>query len=150
MNCQDFREKMFLYPEVDEEFFTHLRNCDECRREFEEFLEIEKKLKEKVNEEDEIVREWDRVYIKVINTLRYEKIKRQVYIFILLLLEVFIFSLVFIIGYRLVRFFIQNPSLFVLTLKSLFQIFSQFNFYLFVILLLVFIYQTTKLHGKYK
>lgn len=42
MNCEEFREKMFLYPEVAEDFFLHLQSCEECKKEFDKFLQIEK------------------------------------------------------------------------------------------------------------
>lgn len=148
MSCKDFREKMFLYPEVDEDFYLHLRECDECKKEFEEFLKIEERLKKKIFEE-EISREWGRVYSRVYNRLKYENVKRKVLIFLLLFLEIVLFSLISFLGYRVLKIFLQDFSLLALTLNSLIYILSQFNLYIFLLALLLFIYES-KLHGIHK
>ncbi len=148
MNCKDFREKMFLYSEVDEDFYLHLRECDDCRREFEEFLKVEERLEKKIFEE-EINREWVRVYRSVYNRLGYENIKRKAFIFLLLFLEIVLFSLISFLGGRVLKIFLQDFSLLTLTLNSLIYVLSQFNFYLFLLALLLFIYKS-RFHGIYK
>ncbi|ACK41407.1 MULTISPECIES: hypothetical protein [Dictyoglomus] len=148
MNCKEFREKMFLHEEIGEDFFLHLEECNECRREFEDFLRIEEKLKERVFEE-ESGKEWSRVYKSVYNRLMYEKIKRRVFIFLLVSLEIILLSLIFFFVYRVGRFFLQDFLLLSFMLNSLFQILFQVNFYLFLFTLLLFIYQNG-LHRKYK
>lgn len=151
MNCEEFKEKLFLYPEVDDDFFLHLSECERCKREFEFFLGVEERLKEDPLEE-EISEEWYSVYKEVYKNLRFESVKRKVIIFVLGLLEVLffiVFIIALILGYRVMRVFLSDWSLLVLTLKSVIQILSSLNFYLFVFLLLFLLYQYST-HKKLK
>lgn len=143
MNCEEFKEKMFLYPEVESDFFLHLDECEKCKKEFEFFLSIEERLKEDPLKE-EISKEWYSVYKEVYKKLRFESVKRKAIIFVLGFLEILFFVIsiiVLLLGYRVLRVFLSDWSLLVLTLKSIIQILSSLNLLLFVLLLIFLLYQ---------
>lgn len=150
MDCKEFKEKLFLYPEVENDFFLHLNECEECKKEFEFFLSIEENLKED-DLKEKISEEWFRIYKEVDRKLKFEALKRKIAIFVLGLLEVvlsILFMIALVLGYRVLRIFLSDFSLLVLTLKSVLQILSSLNFYLFVFLL-VFLFYQYSVHKKF-
>jgi hypothetical protein len=141
MNCEEFREKMFLYPEVDEDFFLHLQSCEECKKEFDKFLQIEKIIKDKIYEE-EIRKEWERISFDIFKRLRLEVIKRKILTIFLIFLEL-IFSFLFIfVVYRFLKVFSFDFSFISLVFKGFLALISQLNFYLFLLTLILFVFYT--------
>lgn len=134
MNCEEFKEKMFLYPEVEGDFLTHLEECESCKNDFEYFLSIEKRLREDPLR-DNIEKEWDEVYREVYSKLRFENIKRKIIILGLILSEVFLYFLVIFGGYKVLRLFLSDWSFLVLTLQGVFRILFSLNSYIFLFLL---------------
>lgn len=134
MNCEEFKEKMFLYPEVEGDFLLHLEECESCKNDFEYFLSIEKRLREDPLR-DNIEKEWDEVYREVYSKLRLENIKRKIIILGLLLSEVFLYFLVIFGGYKVLRLFLSDWSFLVLTLQGVFRILFSLNSYIFLFLL---------------
>jgi len=141
MNCEEFREKMFLYPEVDEDFFLHLQSCEECKKEFDKFLQIEKIIKDKICKE-EIRKEWERISFDILKRLRLELIKRKILIIFLIFLEL-IFSFLFIfVVYRFLKVFSFDFSFISLVFKGFLALISQLNYYLFLLTLILFVFYT--------
>jgi hypothetical protein len=141
MNCEEFREKMFLYPEVDEDFFLHLQSCEECKKEFDKFLQIEKIIKDKIYKE-EIRKEWERISFDILKRLRLELIKRKILIIFLIFLEL-IFSFLFIfVVYRFLKVFSFDFSFISLVFKGFLALISQLNYYLFLLTLILFVFYT--------
>jgi hypothetical protein len=141
MNCEEFREKMFLYPEVDEDFFLHLQSCEECKKEFDKFLQIEKIIKDKIYEE-EIRKEWERISFDIFKRLRLEVIKRKILTIFLIFLEL-IFSFLFIfVVYRFLKVFSFDFSFISLVFKGFLALISQLNSYLFLLTLILFVFYT--------
>jgi hypothetical protein len=141
MNCEEFREKMFLYPEVDEDFFLHLQSCEECKKEFDKFLQIEKIIKDKIYKE-EIRKEWERISYDIFKRLRLEVIKRKILTIFLIFLEL-IFSFLFIfVVYRFLKVFSFDFSFISLVFKGFLALISQLNSYLFLLTLILFVFYT--------
>jgi hypothetical protein len=141
MNCEEFREKMFLYPEVDEDFFLHLQSCEECKKEFDKFLQIEKIIKDKIYKE-EIRKEWERISYDILKRLRLEVIKRKILTIFLIFLEL-IFSFLFIfVVYRFLKVFSFDFSFISLVFKGFLALISQLNSYLFLLTLILFVFYT--------
>jgi hypothetical protein len=141
MNCEEFREKMFLYPEVDEDFFLHLQSCEECKKEFDKFLQIEKIIKDKIYKE-EIRKEWERISYDILKRLRLELIKRKILTIFLIFLEL-IFSFLFIfVVYRFLKVFSFDFSFISLVFKGFLALISQLNSYLFLLTLILFVFYT--------
>jgi len=141
MNCEEFREKMFLYPEVDEDFFLHLQSCEECKKEFDKFLQIEKIIKDKIYKE-EIRKEWERISFDILKRLRLELIKRKILTIFLIFLEL-IFSFLFIfVVYRFLKVFSFDFSFISLVFKGFLALISQLNSYLFLLTLILFVFYT--------
>lgn len=141
MNCEEFREKMFLYPEVDEDFFLHLQSCEECKKEFDKFLQIEKIIKDKIYKE-EIRKEWERISFDILKRLRLEVIKRKILTIFLIFLEL-IFSFLFIfVVYRFLKVFSFDFSFISLVFKGFLDLISQLNSYLFLLTLILFVFYT--------
>jgi hypothetical protein len=141
MNCEEFREKMFLYPEVDEDFFLHLQSCEECKKEFDKFLQIEKIIKDKIYEE-EIRKEWERISFDIFKRLRLEVIKRKILTIFLIFLEL-IFSFLFIfVVYIFLKVFSFDFSFISLVFKGFLALISQLNSYLFLLTLILFVFYT--------
>ncbi len=141
MNCEEFREKMFLYPEVDEDFFLHLQSCEECKKEFDKFLQMEKIIKDKIYKE-EIRKEWERISYDILKRLRLEVIKRKILTIFLIFLEL-IFSFLFIfVVYRFLKVFSFDFSFISLVFKGFLALISQLNSYLFLLTLILFVFYT--------
>jgi hypothetical protein len=141
MNFEEFREKMFLYPEVDEDFFLHLQSCEECKKEFDKFLQIEKIIKDKIYKE-EIRKEWERISFDIFKRLRLELIKRKILTIFLIFLEL-IFSFLFIfVVYRFLKVFSFDFSFISLVFKGCLALISQLNSYLFLLTLILFVFYT--------
>ncbi len=141
MNCEEFREKMFLYPDVDGDFFLHLQSCEECKKEFDKFLQVEKIISEKVYEAG-IREEWERVSLDILKRLRLEAVKRKILIIFLIFLELIFFFLFIFVIYRFLKVFSFNFSFIYLIFKGLLVLISQMNFYLFLLTLILFIFYT--------
>ncbi|HOP95177.1 MAG TPA: hypothetical protein PL130_05365 [Dictyoglomaceae bacterium] len=134
MNCKEFREKMFMYPDVEEEFFLHLNECEECKKEFSFYLNnVENKLSEKVLEK-EINKEWKDVHGEVLRKLEFEKRKRNILLFGLISLEVILASW---LSYIFIKFIFSDFSLFLLTVKGLLEIAFNYSYIIGIILLFI-------------
>ncbi len=107
MECKDFLEKVCLYPEVEEDFYQHLKVCSVCYKRWEEWLNIESFLL-KPYLPVEIKKGWQRV-----STLVYERIqqesRRKTALVVVLSLTGSILSTYFII-YLLGMTFINNQE----------------------------------------
>lgn len=44
MDCREFLEKRFQYPEIGQDFFEHLKICPNCQKEWEEWRRVENLL----------------------------------------------------------------------------------------------------------
>jgi len=141
MNCEEFREKMFLYPEVDEDFFLHLQSCEECKKEFDKFLQIEKIIKDKIYKE-EIRKEWERISYDILKRLRLEVIKRKILTIFLIFLELIFFFLFIFVVYRFLKVFSFDFSFISLVFKGFLALISQLNSYLFLLTLILFVFYT--------
>ncbi|HOJ92895.1 MAG TPA: hypothetical protein PKW23_04500 [Dictyoglomaceae bacterium] len=134
MNCKEFRDKMFMYPEVEEEFFLHLNECEECKKEFSFYLNnIENRLSEKVLER-ESHKEWKDLYGEVLRKLESEKRKRNILLFGLISLEVILASW---LSYIFIKFIFSDFSLFLLTVKGLLEIAFNYSYIIGIILLFI-------------
>jgi len=132
---------MFLYPEVDEDFFLHLQSCEECKKEFDKFLQMEKIIKDKIYKE-EIRKEWERISYDILKRLRLEVIKRKILTIFLIFLEL-IFSFLFIfVVYRFLKVFSFDFSFISLVFKGFLALISQLNSYLFLLTLILFVFYT--------
>lgn len=95
LNCKDFREKLFLYPEVDEEFYNHLSTCPLCKEEFENWIKIEERFRVPVFQE-EIDLEWIKISKEIDRKITLERYKRAMFIVILTFIGSFLSLISFI------------------------------------------------------
>jgi hypothetical protein len=98
VDCKEFREKLFLYPEVDDDFYNHLKTCSYCREEFYNLLRIEEKMKIPILQE-EIDFEWERIQKNIYRKITFEKLKYIIFISILTFLGSFLSYIFFIFIY---------------------------------------------------
>ncbi len=124
LDCKDFKEKIFLYPEIDENFFRHLEECSSCRKIFEDWIRMEEMLKIPVLEK-EINQEWRIISKDIEKRINLEKYKRILLIFILIFfgaLLTFIFF-IFLFRYLNISLILWAVSLII---KEVFNLFSYF------------------------
>lgn len=124
LECKDFKEKIFLYPEVDENFYRHLEECSSCRKIFEDWISIEEMLKIPVLEK-EISQEWRIISKDIEKRINLENYKRILLVFILTFwgtLLTFIFF-IFLFRYLNITLILWAVSLII---KEVFNLFSYF------------------------
>ncbi len=82
LDCKDFKEKIFLYPDIDESLYKHLEECPSCRKVFEDWIKIEEILKIPVLEK-EINQEWKIISKDIEKRINLERYKGILLILIL-------------------------------------------------------------------
>lgn len=124
LECKDFKEKIFLYPEVDENFYRHLEECSSCRKIFEDWISIEEMLKIPVLEK-EISQEWRIISKDIEKRINLENYKRILLIFILTFLGTLLTFIFFIFLFRYLNITLILWAV-SLIIKEVFNLFSYF------------------------
>lgn len=132
LDCKEFRERIFIYPEIDYDFYIHLTKCPSCKDYFEEWMKIEETLRNPILEK-EIDLEWESISKNIERRINWEKYQKIFLISILSLIGVLFSFLIFVFIFRFL-----NISLILwgisLILKRISNLLSYFAIFLILFL----------------
>ncbi|MCX7942620.1 MAG: hypothetical protein N2516_05950 [Dictyoglomaceae bacterium] len=134
LDCKDFKEKMFLYPEVDKEFYKHFEACAPCKNSFEEWIKIEEMLKSPMLKR-EIELEWKIISKNIERRINLERYKKVIFIGVLTLIGILTSFIFFIFLFRYLNLSLILWGISII-LKRIFNLLSYFTI-LWILLLAV-------------